>query len=111
MTAEEARIITRRAVIVRYTRSIDEFIYNAAECGKYSVEYTHKNNGRLAEIDEFLLENLLEHYTKNGFSIKLKDGSKTILVIQWNETKEDGQPKTLQITEDKVNKIFDYGDL
>lgn len=87
------------------------FIYNAAECGKYSVEYTHKYNGRSVEIDEFLLENLLEHYTKNGFSIKLKDGPKTTLVIQWNETKEDGQAKTLQITEDKVNKIFDYGDL
>ena len=86
-------------------------IYNAAECGKYSVEYTHKNNGRFAEIDEFLLENLLEHYTKNGFTIKLQNMSKATLVIRWNETKEDGQPKILQITEDKVNKIFDYGDL
>ena len=111
MTAEEARIITRRAVIVRYTRSIDEMIYNAADRGEYSVEYTHKINGCVKEIGKFLLESLTEHYTKNGFTIELKNESKTILVIQWNETKEDGQPKTIQITEDNVNESFEHGDL
>lgn len=107
MTAEEARIITRRAVIVRYTRHIDEMIYNAADRGEYSVEYTHKMNGYSAEIDQFLLDSLMEHYTKNGFTIKLKNKSKAILVIQWNETKEDEQPKTPQITEDKDNEIIE----
>ena len=107
MTADEARIITRRSIIVRYTRSIDEMIYNAADRGEYSVEYSHKVNGYSREIDKFLLESLTEHYTKNGFTIKLKSDSKTILVIQWNETKEDEQPKTPQITEDSNNEIIE----
>lgn len=100
MTAEEARIITRRSIIVRYTRSIDELIYNAADRGEYFVEYSHKINGYTREIDKFLLDSLTEHYTKNGFSIKLKPESKATLIIQWNEIKEEDQIKSPQITED-----------
>lgn len=86
MTAEEARTISRRAVIIRYVKTIDEKIYSAAERGEYYIEYGNKDSyGNNKDFEQPVLQEIIKHYLNDGFHAVPKKDSKSRLIISWNE--------------------------
>ena len=90
MTAEEARIITKRAVIMKYVMQIDNLIRNTADKGEYMAEYTHQTSGGYTRaIETTLATELIDFYTKNGFNVNFKKDSKSTLQISWYEKSDN----------------------
>lgn len=86
MTAEEARTISRRAVIIKYVKSIDEKIYAAAERGEYYIEYANKDSyGNNKDFEQPVLQEIIKHYLNDGFHAFPKKDSKSRLMVAWNE--------------------------
>ena len=86
MTAEEARTISRRAVIIKYVKSIDEKIYAAAERGEYYIEYANKDSyGNNKDFEQPVLQEIIKHYLNDGFHAVPKKDYKSRLIISWNE--------------------------
>lgn len=86
MTAEEARTISRRAVIIKYVKSIDEKIYAAAERGEYYIEYGNKDSyGNNKDFEQPVLQEIIKHYINDGFRAYTKKDSNSRLIVSWNE--------------------------
>jgi hypothetical protein len=86
MTAEEARTISRRAVIIRYVKTIDEKIYAAAERGEYYIEYVNKDSyGNFKDFEQPVLQEIIKHYLNDGFRAYPKKDSKCRFMVAWNE--------------------------
>lgn len=98
MTAEDARLITQRAILVRYIKAIDELVFSSADRGDYTVEYVYKVNGYTRDMDSFLADSLVEHYTKNGFKCLMK--SKSTLTLCWKESTENSEDDTKTETDE-----------
>lgn len=89
MTAEDARSITQRAIFARYIKAIDELIFSSADRGEYTAEYVYKVSGYVRDMDKFIADSLVEHYTKNGFMCSMK--SKATMTLCWKENTENSE--------------------
>ena len=89
MTAEDARSITQRAIFTRYIKAIDELIFASADRGEYTAEYVYKVSGYIRDMDKFIADSLVEHYTKNGFKCSMK--SKATMILCWKENTENSE--------------------
>ena len=111
MTAEEARVITRRAIIVKYVKAIDECIYNAAERGEYSTVKSFKNgNGYSVNLPEPVMDDLINHYRSQGYVANKHVENKELknpiysLKVEWNEQPKEEQKNERDSNEPRIEQ-------